>query len=191
MDPRWGSIGKSSGYGFQVSTRLNTALSREGFARVFYPRGCVDVLAGRENSANKPCLVSCGLPADWQGAEDFSLRFISRLIQPLTEKPKLLQCMDSDLPCCPGHYQSWAILQWCGDSCFAKQISLARSSLSVCTPLPSLPHSSWNLTKGDSFCFFLNWRNYHCMILCSWCSLPQWWLHLKALYPCGLSPSQK
>lgn len=96
MDRRWGSIGKSTRYGFQVSTRLNTALSREELARDFYPRGCIDVLAGRENSANKPCLVPCGLPAAWQGAEDFSLRFISRLIQPLTEKPKLLQCVDSD-----------------------------------------------------------------------------------------------
>ena len=182
MDPRWGSIGTRTGNHFQVSTCLNTAVSREGLTRDHSYPETVHRCAGGEGAQCRQALPGPMWAAgSLAGCWGIFLKIYFQTDPAVDRETKALAM--------PGLWPAllpWALSVLTNIIVTERQLlckahlSLARSGLRACTQLPGLPHSWWNLMRGDSLHFLLDWRRYHCVTLCSWCSVLQWWLHFKA-----------
>lgn len=180
--PKMGTIGTSIGTGFQVSTCLNIALNREGLTRDHsYPESLHQCADGEGAQCNQALLGPKWATRSLAGCWRFFLKIYFQADPPIDRETKALAMLGLWPALLPWSLSVLSNIIATEQQLLCKaNLSLARSSLNVCTQLPSLPRSSWNWNRGDSLHFLLNWRRYYCMVLHSWCSLLQWWLHFKA-----------
>lgn len=143
---------------FQVSASLNPALNREGLTRESsYPESACGCAGGEGAWYKQALLRPMWAVSSLAGCWGFFLEIYFQADPAVDWETKALAMRGlwpALLPRPPAVLRNVVVTEW-QLSCKA-DLSLARSSLSLCTQLPDLLRSLWNLTRDDSLHFLLN-----------------------------------